>query len=143
MLLQYKDCDILDIFNGLQFGEKRGYGDFLIHYFKEWDKAYQENSIAYEDKNYEDYLKLIKHGIRELKCELDTLDNDDYKDSLTSWGLDEYVPAHILCYFILTQHDSQTLEEMKKQVGHFFDKLVNYIKINRIPTLIVSHNEVW
>ncbi len=134
MLLRYENCNILKVFNSLQIGTNRKYGDFLLTYFQAWNQHFQKNGISYEEKNFEDFLKVVKHGIQELKRELRQLDDEEYRDRWDSLELGEYIPAHTLCYFILTQENSQTLDEMRKQIGPFLDKLTSYIKINKVPT---------
>ena len=57
MLLRYENCNILKVFNSLQIGTNRRYGDFLLTYFQAWNQHFQKNGISYEEKNFEDFLK--------------------------------------------------------------------------------------
>lgn len=148
MLLQYKNCNIIHIFNSIRGRKKRGYGDFLIRYFSDNDQFYLENNIHYQDENKEEYLEIIKEGLLKLTQEFESLNDYEYKKHWTSLELGEYIPAHILCYFFLSQHNSNTLEEIKSQLDsnkntNFFNNLVECVKINKKPTVIIVDDKSW
>ena len=148
MLLQYKNCDIIHIFNSIRGRKKHGYGDFLISYFSDNNQFYLENNIHYQDENKEEYLEIIKDGLLKLTQEFEALNDDEYQKHWTSLELGEYIPAHILCYFFLSQHNSNTLEEIKSQLDsnkntNFFNNLVECVKINKKPTVIIVDDKSW
>ena len=98
----------------------------------------------YTEKSEENFFDLIQIGMRKLQNELSVLNDDDYimqwdrlfcTNSKNSSDAGKYIPAHIICYFIFSQENSQVMRLIKEKLGDkSFEMLLTSIKTNMIPT---------
>ena len=103
-----------------------------------------KKDVHYTEKNEENFFDLIQIGMGKLQNELSVLSDDDYimqwnrlfcTNSKNSPDTGKYIPAHIICYFIFSQKNSQVMRLIKEKLGDkSFETLLTSIKTNMIPT---------